>query len=456
MTSTPEPGFKLAQSDMPNKISTIYLFKEALRIRAGWWPLLRRVAKILLQQGLAVLLQPQRFYALVVQQYREGSNGFLPGLNLIGHPYAVLGRAEDIRTAALACKQAEIPMLLMNVNGDYDTHLRSTHVDFPLFDLVATKAEFCGNLFYLNADEMHRVPEVYGEWLTQQRYNIGCFAWELSRFPEPWIKSFALLDEIWAPTRFIEQALIGATNLPVIHMPFVIEPGDTGLAQRSAMNLPLDKFIFLFFFDFRSYVSRKNPQAVLDAFFQAFGNSQDAAVHLVIKVNGNEDQPEQYRKFLQDERLQDKRVQIIASALDDRGIKSLVASCDCFVSLHRSEGFGRGLAEAMYYGKPVIATAYSGNLDFMDRQNSCLVDYTLIPLSAADYPFGEGQVWADADVNQAAWYMKKLFEDGVFAGSIGKLACHTIRTHHSSSAVGKLLHARLQHLGLIKAGQSLL
>lgn len=382
--------------------------------------------------------------------FDDASVGHQPGLNLIGHPYAVLGRAEDIRTAALSCRQAEIPLQLMNLNGDYDAHLSSVHSDFPLFDLVKTEPEYCANLFYLNADEMHRAWETYGNRLAEQRYNIACFAWELSNFPEPWLASFKHLNEIWAPTRFIQEALLPVTDIPVIHMPFVIEPGDAGLLSREAMALPQNKFIFLFFFDFRSYVSRKNPQAVLEAFFQAFPVNSSEAVHLVIKVNGIEDQAEQYQRFLQDERLQDGRIQILDGSLDDRGIKSLVAACDCFVSLHRSEGFGRGLAEAMYYGKPVIATAYSGNLDFMNTENSCLVDYQLIPLKPGEYPHWEGQVWADADVAQAAAYMRRLFAEPAYAQGIGEQARQTIRTHHSATAVGKQQRQRLEQLGIIR------
>lgn len=383
--------------------------------------------------------------------YAETTPGLRSGMTLIGHPYAVLGRAEDIRTGALACEAAHIPMHLLNLNGTYDVHLRSMHADFPLFDRVRNTPEHCANLFYLNADEMTRAYDVLGNDFFAGRYNIGCFAWELSEFPQAWQRSFAHLQEVWAPTGFIQQALEPATQLPVIHMPFAIEPGDVGLIRRSELGLPDDKFVFLFFFDFRSYVSRKNPHAVLEAFFKAFPQGGKEPVHLVIKVNGIEDKQEEFAAFLQDERMRDTRIQIMSTSLDDRGIKRLVAACDCFVSLHRSEGFGRGLAEAMYYGKPVIATAYSGNMDFMRADTACLVDYQLIPLQENDYPFWQGQVWADADVTQAAWYMRRLVEDPAWASAVGAAAEQFIKTRHSYRAVGLCQRKRLERLGVIKA-----
>jgi len=437
--------------------------REQARHCGGWLHLLRCCAGLMWRQP-AVLLRPASIRqhlpgwpdtaaaevseALAVVQDTPDSPD-TPGLNLVGHAYAVLGRAEDIRTAALACHAAAIPLCLINRHGDYDVHLREKHGDFPHFDLVTNQPRHSVNLFFLNADEMPAAWEHYGERWFSGRYNIGCFAWELSQYPEPWKGSLAHLQELWAPTEFIRQALLPATSLPIVHMPFVIEPGQPGLHTRADFGLPQDRFVFLFFFDFRSFVSRKNPQAVLDAFFQAFALQAHEPVHLVIKVNGQHDKPEEYAAFLADPRMQDQRISVIDTALDDKGIKSLVALCDTFVSLHRSEGFGRGLAEAMYYGKPVIGTAYSGNLDFMTADNSCLVDYRLIDLVDGDYPFWQGQHWADADVAQAAWYMRRLVTEPGYAQQVGAQARQHILTHHSSHAVGQRMRARLAQLGIL-------
>jgi glycosyltransferase involved in cell wall biosynthesis len=430
---------------------------EQARHCGGWLRLLRRCIG-LVRRRPALLWQPDAIRRQlpgwfdrtpVAADIAHMALDNPPGLNLIGHPYAVLGRAEDIRTAALACHASAIPMCLINRNGDYDRHMREQHKDFPHYDLVTDVPRYRANLFFLNADEMPSAWEHYGESGFGGRYNIGYFAWELSQYPEPWKASLTHLQELWAPTEFIRQALLPATSLPVVHMPFVVEPGQPGPHTRADFGLPPDRFLFLFFFDFRSFVSRKNPQAVLEAFFRAFPAGGSAQVHLVIKVNGQRDRPDEYAAFLADLRMQDTRISVIDTALDDKGIKSLVALCDTFVSLHRSEGFGRGLAEAMYYGKPVIGTAYSGNLDFMTPDNSCLVDYRLIDLAEGDYPFWQGQQWADADVTQAADYMQRLVSEPGYADRVGSNARAHILTHHSSRAVGQCIRARLEQLGVL-------
>jgi glycosyltransferase involved in cell wall biosynthesis len=374
-----------------------------------------------------------------------------PGVHLIGHPYGVLGRAEDIRTAAWACDRAAIPFDLSNMLGDYGKDDAIRHREFPFFDRVGKARGRRANLFFLNADEMDVAYRYQGDGVFRGPYNIACFAWELSRYPDPWLPALDYLHEVWAPSRFVQQAIAEKTRLPVVWMPLAVEPGEAPALPRSRFGLPPDAFLFLFFFDFRSFVQRKNPWAVLQAFTRAFAASSSKPVGLVVKVNGVQHDPEAYRTFLESFPLQDPRVRIINEVLDDREIKGLVSLCDCFVSLHRSEGFGRGLAEAMYFGKPVIGTAYSGNLDFMCPDTSCLVDSILVPVGEGDYPHGEGQVWADADVEQAAWYMRRMTDDPTAASERGRRAARAIRETNSFRAVGERYRRRLRTLGVVDA-----
>jgi glycosyltransferase involved in cell wall biosynthesis len=126
----------------------------------------------------------------------------------------------------------------------------------------------------------------------------------------------------------------------------------------------------------------------------------------------------------------------------------LIDSCNSFVSLHRSEGFGRGPAEAMLLGKPVIVTNYSGNTDFTRPDNSCLVDYCLIPVRAGQYVFEEGQVWADVDIEHAAWHMKRLSEETTYATEIALRGQEFIREKFNSFVIGEIYARRLQELNL--------
>lgn len=371
-----------------------------------------------------------------------------PGALLIGHPYAVLGRAEDIRTAASAFEVADIPFAMRNLYGDHGRETAGMHKDFDMRHREDSTAAYRSNILVLNADEMEMAWRYQGTSLERGPYNIGYWAWEASRFPDAWLPAFAGLDEIWAPSRFIQQAVAEKADCPVVWMPLAVEHRITAAASRQTLGLPEDRFLFLFFFDFRSFVSRKNPFAVLKAFRQAFSSADDS-VGLVIKTNGMAECADAYEEFKSSGVDDDPRITWIDRVMEDREVRSLMSRCDCFVSLHRSEGFGRGLAEAMLMGKPVIATGYSGNLDFTNEENCCLVDYVLVPVGEDEYPHGAGQLWAEADVEMAAEFMRRLVEDPAFAAAKGSAGARYIRTFHSLEAVGARYRRRLEQLGLV-------
>ena len=453
--------------------------RTALTRHAGPKRLLRRIVAIFRDEGLGgiglraqLLLSAQRkpslnqpaaptiaLAALIASpavapepDWRGLRRSDLPeGAVLIGHPYAVLGRAEDIRTGACAFAAANVPFALRNTFGEYGKEMATLHQDFPFMDRIDPHAAHKANIFFLNANEMDDAYAHLGPQFFAGRYNIGYFAWELSQFPEAWVNEFRYFDEIWAPSRFIQQAVADKASCPVVWMPLAVEPICSTSLSREYFGLPEDRFLVLFFFDFRSFIQRKNPWAALHAFAAAFQENHSAPVNLVIKLIGADARPDDYRDFLASEAMRDPRVILINRVMTDREIKELVRLCDCFLSLHRSEGFGRGLAEAMYYGKPVVATGYSGNLDFMNEANSCLVDCTLIPVGAEEYPYGTGQRWAESDAEQAAWYLRRLVTDSAYATGIGQQAAHYIQTYHSFAAIGARHRRRLEQLGLLSS-----
>ena len=370
-----------------------------------------------------------------------------PGALLVGHPYAVLGRGEDIRTAANAFEIAQLPFSIRNAWGDVGRETAAMHKEFRLMDRIGTDRPHKANVFFLNADEMDNAVALLGATFFQGRYNIGYWAWELSRFPDAWLGALSNLDEIWAPSRFIQQAVAEKTDCPVVWMPLAVELADSIRVSREYFGLPDASFLFLFFFDFRSFVGRKNPMAVLRAFARAFSERHHSRdVRLVIKIHGTHSRPDDYQTFRALEEFHDSRIILIDKVLDDQEIKELVRLCDCFVSLHRSEGFGRGLAEAMFLGKPVIATGYSGNLDFTNEMNACLVDHLLVPVGENEYPHAAGQLWADPDVEQAAWFMRRLVSETGYAAEKGRCAELYIKTYHSYAAVGARYRRRLDQL----------
>lgn len=372
-----------------------------------------------------------------------------PGALLLGHPYGVLGMGEHVRLSAAAFSAADIPYGIRNIYGEYGVHLAGVHQDFLFKDKISKNGNYKANIFHINADEMVNAQIHLGKEIFSNRYNVGYWAWELSNFPNAWRSALQLVDEVWAPSRFIEQAIANQSSSPVIRMPLAVDfPEPIGMT-REYFGLPEERFLFLFFFDFTSYVKRKNPEGAIRAFLQAFPDVNDTRVGIVIKMNGMDLRPQDFKAFIQSIDRDDPRILLIDKVLTDRETKSLVNLCDCFLSLHRSEGFGRGLAEAMYLGKPVIATGYSGNMDFTNDHNACLVNYRLIPVKGHEYPFAAGQKWADPDIDHAVWYMKRLINEPHYAQTIGQHAESYIKTYHSPNAVGAKYRARLAALKMV-------
>lgn len=364
-----------------------------------------------------------------------------PGVNLIGYANGVLSLGEHLRNTASAFLTASVAMDMVDYrNGARDR--QQTGVERLS---LAGHNRFSVNLFHINADQMLNAYCHFGHNFFEGRYNIGFWAWELERFPDGWAPVVDLLDEIWAPSRFVQQSIARITDKPVTLMPQCVELPPFETAPRARFGLPDDRCLFIYLFDFLSYIDRKNPVGAIRAFRIAFPVGNEKA-GLVLKImNGNERDP-RWQAMLA-EIGGDNRILIINETMSRAESFALLACCDCFLSLHRSEGFGRGPAEAMLLGKPVIATAYSGNMDFTLPDNSFLVDYRLIPVERGQYVFGEGQVWAEPDIDHAAWHMRTVFDDSGRAGEVARRGQEHIRAHLSATRTGALMAARLAELG---------
>jgi glycosyltransferase involved in cell wall biosynthesis len=199
-------------------------------------------------------------------------------------------------------------------------------------------------------------------------------------------------------------------------------------------------------FDLASVPARKNPLGAIDAFQRAFSNQSPVA--LLIKVSHSAEHPREYAAIQEHVRGM-PNVYLTDRMLSRARVNGLIAACDAVVSLHRSEGFGLVLAEAMFLGKPVMATGWSGNMDFMNGRNSCPVDYELVTLDRSHGPYAAGQQWAEPDVDHAAQFMRRLFDDAAFRAQIGEQARETMRTHFSPEAAGLRYQQRLRFLGLM-------
>src|SRR5258706_9242203 len=234
---------------------------------------------------------------------------------------------------------------------------------------------------------------------TAGRYRIGYWFWELSHFPLIFSHAFRHVEEVWAPTRFCQEAYRPISPVEVRWVPPCVVPTKADPADRT--NLGIDPRSFLFFnaFDALSVPERKNPKGLLAAFARVVRNSQ-RPVHLLLKVNHGEAE-QAYIEDLQ-RRAEGLPVTLMSGTLGRNTLNRLTAACDAYVSLHRSEGLGLPLIEAMYLGKPVIATGYGGVTDFLDEETGFVGRHGMTALECPLGPYPAGAVWAEPDAEHAA------------------------------------------------------
>lgn len=351
-------------------------------------------------------VHPDKEYHFVpVEKPKTGSAKSF-GVNLIGYAYGQLGIGEDLRMTARALQLVNVPFTIIN----FPPGNNIPQNDMTMAEYVGTDAPYMFNLFCLTALETGRFYVEKGEAIFNDHYNIGYWPWELSEWPKEWRQLTDLVDEAWVSSRHIYDALSPVSPVPVLIMPLAVEVGEISNLGRKDFKLPEDAYLFCFSFDLNSSIHRKNPQACLMAFQKAFpkGEATDRPVGLVIKCHRPRQNNEYWEK-LKKAAKNDARIHIIEGTLSRPDLMALYKCCDCYLSLHRAEGFGRGIAEALLLGLEVIATGYSGNLDFCNMSSrSHLVNYKLIPVNKDQYPYWQGNRWADPDLNHAAMLMQEF------------------------------------------------
>jgi glycosyltransferase involved in cell wall biosynthesis len=361
------------------------------------------------------------------------------GLNIIGYVRSEHGLGESARLCSRACEAAALPCSLHDFNANNNSRI----ADVSWAHKIAPDNLHPVNLFHINADQLPVARALLGADFFAGRFNIGFWHWELPEFPEAWRGAFDLLDEVWVPTQFVRSAVAAKSPLPVMVMPHAIRCDVNPVLTRAGLGLPKAHFLFLTMYDTHSFQERKNPQAAIDAFRKAFPNPRE--VSLVVKINNPASAPQEVRDLKA--RLAGVPGVIVLDRIFSRQeVYSLEGFCDAFVSLHRSEGFGLGLAESMWLGKPVVGTSWSGNVDFMNADNSCPVDYRLVRLEQDYGPYPRGQEWADPDLDHAAWYLAKLVADAGWRQAIAARGRDTIRSQFSPEVVGAMYRRRLEEI----------
>ncbi|MCG8415392.1 MAG: glycosyltransferase, partial [Pseudomonadales bacterium] len=361
-----------------------------------------------------------------------------PGVNLIGYIRADMGLGEAIRSDARALHSAGIDFGI--VNFEQGNPSRMTNMSWRHKEILSTPYDV--NLIHINADFLSLVREELPDHFFEGKYNIAYWAWELEELPDEWLLTLDYIDEIWVPSEFVNAAVSAKVSQPVVTIPHNVDLRPSFLHPRSYFNIPEHGFVFLAMYDTRSIAARKNPDAAVEAFLQVF-DPDDSDVILVLKVNNSSTDD---METLKEKVSGRKNVLLLEDSYDRDEINSLLTIADCFVSLHRSEGFGLGPAEVMCLGKPCILTNWSGNTDYMTQDNCFPVDYELVTLEEDHGPYLAGQRWAEADVRQASEFMRQIAADPTLGNRIGKAAKQTISESFSPNAVGERVIARLNEI----------
>jgi len=388
------------------------------------------------------------------------------GVNLIGHASCVFGLGEYLRMVAKALEAADIPFVVIDIPANNGAP--ATEESLRLKTLASSdERPYAFSIYCMTADTHLQLATKFAGDTGSQTYSIAVWFWELDRWPKRLTRALELADEYWPATDLIHRALQGARDeildlfptspldKQILTMPPVVELGghisvanlEERMKMRKSWGLDPDAVLFSFSFDLNSRIARKNPQAVVKAFQLAFSNTGENVppAGLVIKTFPPRE-PEPSWEELKTILANDNRITIIEDDLDRNNILSLYGCCDCFVSLHRSEGLGLGMAEAFQLGLDVIATDYGGNVDFCTGPLAHPVPYHLVPVEAGEYPDHEGMMWADPDVKQAAELMltvaRKRSEQSITNPDV---VC-SYRTRFSAKSVGNAMRLRLEEL----------
>jgi len=322
----------------------------------------------------------------------------------------------------------EDPLCVKNMDGElYNVNLIVCH--------VANKLEF----YMLQAGIDLR-----------DYYNIGYMAWELPSLPDSLLSSLDMFQEMWTLSDFCTDAIGKKATVPVLTVPLFAD-SNTSVIENGREHFGFDKdaFLFMLAYDCNSFVSRKNPQAAVEAFLKAF-SPQESNVGLVIKLS----YPDNYKGHVVELKQMLEpypHVYFIENYLSDEEMRTLIQVSDTYVTLHRSEGLGLVPLEAMLLGTPVISTAWSGNMEYMTHMNTALVGYDMVPVAGqyvGSVP-GDDLVWAEPDVTEAAEHMRRMVADAQWREKLIANGKFTAEKCFSVANISKIARERLEFLKLI-------
>jgi glycosyltransferase involved in cell wall biosynthesis len=358
----------------------------------------------------------------------------LEPVNVAGYFRAELGLGVAARSLLSALDAAGIPFNTISFDA---TENRQSH---PFAERLVENSTADVNLVCVNPDQLAAFAEQTGPELRHGRYTIGVWFWEVEDFPRQFHGAFNYVDEVWVASDFMRETFRKVSPKPVFKFPLpVLTPQIDPALSRPDLGLP-DRFVFLFSFDLLSVLERKNPLGLIKAFTTAFPSEEGAT--LVIKmINGD-------KRLMEMEKLRyasrgRSDIILLDGYLSQIENHTLTALADCYVSLHRSEGFGLTIAEAMALGKPAIATGYSGNREFMTAENSYLCPSVRCLVGPEREPYPADSYWSEPDLNAAATLLRRVYECRDEARARGLRGAQDIQAFHSPAVAGRVIRDRL-------------
>ena len=362
---------------------------------------------------------------------------FPTGVNVLGLVTAEMGLGQSTRLVLDTLEAVSIETTIK----DFELVSNISRNNRKYSGQLVQDFKYNMNIIHLNPPELMLAHFFLPSHLWKKRYNIGFWLWELETLPKDWIKSIKYVDEIWTPSEFISKTVRKYTQKPVHTMRYPIHPVIDTELNRSDFNLPENRFLFITLFDFNSTLERKNPMATIEAYRKLESVRED--VGLIIKINHvNADVLKQLDTLTNGL----KHVYVVAKTLSDVETHSLIHLCDALISLHRAEGFGLTMAEAMFLGIPAIATNWSANTEFMKADNSCIVDFDMVDIEQKHTFYESGNKWADAHVDHALSYMLRLVENKEYYRSISKSGEKYIKETHNLEISSKIMKDRIQEI----------
>lgn len=353
----------------------------------------------------------------------------MKGVNIIGHINGKFGLGKALRLNVKALENTSIPFTVYDYKEMANLHLNELAYSF--------------NFIQISLHEVNEMAASLPPHFFENKYNILYIVWESEIVPEKYHSSINLFDEIWTASSYCKTVFSKFFIGEITVVPHPVEVTvNNDLIENTIDIYDKEKFSFLFVFDFNSSALRKNPYFLVEVFKKA-SLKVHHKIELILKTSNSHHHQKDYQKLIQ-VIGKSENIKILDKQIERKALNQLINKCDCYISLHHSEGFGLTLAEAMALGKPVIATNYSGNTEFMNNENSFLVETVIQPVENVDNHFDENTIWGNPIESNCIDKIIEVFSNKELALQKGNLAKQNIEDQLSYSNVGKIIEKRFR------------